>query len=274
MTRTELVESTQGVHLAVHELGGTGPLLVMAHATGFHGLVWKPLAERLSSKFRCVSLDFRGHGKSRLPEGADLEWRSFSQDLMAVVDHMSPDEPVRVVGHSMGGAAIAFAASAAPHRFLRAWAFEPILFPRTVGPQESPLAAAAARRRTDFASKAEALANYGSKRPLDSLHPDALRAYVDHGFDDTAHGVTISCRPEVEAGTFRHAACGADVAARAMSTPYALVIGSEDDGPADLSRAVAPMSDWLTLFETDMNHFGPLQDPDQVADMVVSWFDA
>ncbi|MBA2436887.1 MAG: alpha/beta hydrolase, partial [Acidimicrobiia bacterium] len=38
------VTTTDGVDIAVHDLGGRGRPLVLAHATGLHGLVWQPLA--------------------------------------------------------------------------------------------------------------------------------------------------------------------------------------------------------------------------------------
>ena len=40
----ETVPSTDGVTLAVHDLGGDGPPLLLCHATGFHGRVWTALA--------------------------------------------------------------------------------------------------------------------------------------------------------------------------------------------------------------------------------------
>jgi hypothetical protein len=45
------VPSTTGVELAVHDLGGNGPLLLVSHATGFHGYCYLPIADRLSEEF-------------------------------------------------------------------------------------------------------------------------------------------------------------------------------------------------------------------------------
>ncbi|HAL25242.1 MAG TPA: alpha/beta hydrolase, partial [Chloroflexi bacterium] len=51
--------------IAVHDWGGEGAPILLAHATGFHGLVWRPVAERLVAAGRHVwSFDFRGHGDS------------------------------------------------------------------------------------------------------------------------------------------------------------------------------------------------------------------
>ena len=112
------MKSTQGVELAVHDFGGEGPLLVMAHATGFHGMVYQPLVRQLQGHFHCVAFDFRGHGKSALPVGASLDWHRMTDDLLAVIRGVSPEEPVRVLGHSMGGACTALAAQRQPDQIL------------------------------------------------------------------------------------------------------------------------------------------------------------
>ena len=44
--------------VAIHYLdwGGDGPPLVLIHATGFLGAIWRPIAERLAGRFRIVSV--------------------------------------------------------------------------------------------------------------------------------------------------------------------------------------------------------------------------
>ncbi len=69
------VDSTDGVRLAVHELGPSDPdaaPLLLCHATGFHGRVWRALADELPDR-RCLALDFRGYGDSTEQDG-ELTW--------------------------------------------------------------------------------------------------------------------------------------------------------------------------------------------------------
>ncbi|GIU87162.1 MAG: hypothetical protein KatS3mg009_1677 [Acidimicrobiia bacterium] len=57
-----------GLALAVHDWGGTGRPVLLAHPTGFHGIVWAPVARRLvAAGCRVWSFDFRGHGDSDAP---------------------------------------------------------------------------------------------------------------------------------------------------------------------------------------------------------------
>lgn len=270
---TTTVRSSQGVDVAVHDLGGSGPLLVFAHATGLHGLVWIPLAARLAASFHCVSFDFRAHGHSTFPGGADLRWTSLAGDLLAVIDAVSPDTPVRAVGHSMGGAAIALAAHRRPDRFVGAWAFEPILLAASEQHHDPPIAQAAQHRRRSFPDRETALQSYGSRPPLGSLHPDALFWYVEHGFIDEPDGtVRLACEPANEAAVFRNAPCGADAAAVGAGLRYALVAGNDGGPPAQLTRAAAQRAEHLSLIELDLDHFGPLVDPDLVAESIIDWF--
>jgi len=66
--------AADGVAVAVHDLGGTGPPIVFAHATGLHGLVWRAVAAHLVDSFTCISFDERGHGDSGLPADPDFDW--------------------------------------------------------------------------------------------------------------------------------------------------------------------------------------------------------
>lgn len=86
------VASPPQAAVPVHDLGGGGEPLVMAHAAGFHGLVFSPLARELAGGFRCVSIDGRGHGDTALPRGVDPDWYG-----LAAGPHLGPLERPDVV---------------------------------------------------------------------------------------------------------------------------------------------------------------------------------
>ncbi len=269
------VESTDTVRIAVHDLGGDGPPLLLAHATGFCGRVWEPVVETLGARFHCHAIDFRAHGHSTRPD-RPLAWDGMAADVLAVVDWLDPGEPLAAVGHSMGGTALTMAEGARPGTFRRIWAFEPILFERTpdlVGPQPSPISEGARRRRATFASRQEAYARYRSRPPLDGLDDRALRAYVDHGFADTPDGqVTLRCRPDDEAGVFEHHHSDAPAALAGIAIPYRMAASGDGQLPAEACRAAAARHRHLELATyEELTHFGPLEDPDRIAADVVAW---
>lgn len=269
----ETVESTDGVILRLHDLGGDGPLLLMAHATGFCGPMWAPVAEVLSATFHCVAFDFRAHGYSTRPD-RPMEWDGMAEDVVAVVEALSPDAPVAAVGHSMGAAVLALAEAARPGTIQRAWAFEPILFadPGVVGPEPSPISEGARRRRSVFDSRDEVIERYGSRPPLSVLDQRALRLYAEHGFETRDDGsVALRCRPEDEAGVFEYHNTGAPAALAQLAIPYLIAVSGDGLRPAQAGRAAA-LANGLELVEYhDLTHFGPLQAPDRLAVDMLAW---
>ncbi|MCI3274659.1 SDR family oxidoreductase [Streptomyces cylindrosporus] len=96
---------TGGVELCVAELGETGrPTVVLVHGYPDSKEVWSEVATRLADRFHVVLYDVRGHGRSSAPQplrgGFTLE--KLTDDFLAVIDAVSPDRPVHVVGHDWG----------------------------------------------------------------------------------------------------------------------------------------------------------------------------
>lgn len=271
------VASSGGVLLAVHHLGGSDdrPVVLLAHATGFHGLVWAPLAAHLTDRYRVLSLDFRAHGASTRPDDGDLRWEGFGDDVLAVLDALAPREEPVAVGHSMGGAALLLAEAARPGTFAALACWEPIVFPPDApAERENPLAAGALRRRDVFPSKEAAYANFAAKPPLDALAEPALCAYVDHGFEDLADGtVRLRCRPEDESAVYRGG--GAHRGWRALpevTCPVTLLAGehSPATGPPLVAQQVARLPAGTVRVVSGRGHFGPLEDPSGVAEELLA----
>ena len=270
------VRSTNHVTLQVHDLGGDGPDLLFAHATGFHGRVWEPLARHLTG-FRMWSLDMRAHGDSTAPVDRPLEWEGFADDVLAVVDELGLDHPYGV-GHSKGGAALLLAEQRRPGTFCSLYLYEPVVMPpqyATGRNPDNPLSNGARRRRDSFADVEEAVANYAAKLPFSTLHPDALRAYVEHGFAPTDDGlITLKCRPEHEAEVYAHgSAHQAFLELGAVACPVTIALGVEETVPAVFGRAIAEnLADAVVESIPVLAHFGPLEDPALVARSITEAF--
>ncbi|MFE9722047.1 SDR family oxidoreductase [Streptomyces sp. NPDC005794] len=96
---------TGGVELCVAETGDPSrPTIVLVHGYPDSKEVWSQVAERLAERWHVVFYDVRGHGRSTAPRplrgGFTLE--KLTDDFLAVVDAVSPDRPVHVVGHDWG----------------------------------------------------------------------------------------------------------------------------------------------------------------------------
>ncbi|MCX6510815.1 MAG: alpha/beta hydrolase [Actinobacteria bacterium] len=270
------VTSTDGVEIEVHDLGGDGPPLVLAHATGFHGRVWEPLAAHLTG-FHLWSIDMRAHGDSDAPRDRPLEWYGFADDVLSVIDGIGLERPYGV-GHSKGAASLLLAEQARPGTFTALYLYEPVVVPTdnvTGHNPDNPLSNGARRRRDTFDSFDAAYENYASKPPFNTLHPEVLRVYVDHGFTQNVDGtVSLKCRPENEAEVYAHGMSHhAFAALHDVRCPVTIAMGVEDGVPAIFGRPIAEALPHGTIASfPDLAHFGPLEDPATIATSVLEAF--
>ena len=270
------IPSTDGVELEVHDLGGDGPPLLLAHATGFHGRVWEPLAAHLTG-FHRWSIDMRAHGDSDAPADRPLEWYGFADDVLSVIDALGLEKPFGV-GHSKGAASLLLAEQARPGTFSALYLYEPVVVPGdfvTDRNPDNPLSNGARRRRDTFESFDAAFENYASKPPFNSLHPEVLRVYVDHGFNQNPDGtVSLKCLPENEADVYAHGMSHhAFAALHEVSCPVTIAVGVEDTVPAVFARQIADALPMGTVASfPELAHFGPLENPSLVAASILDAF--
>lgn len=267
--------------LVVHDWGGDGPPLLLAHATGFHGLVWRPVAERLVAAGHHVwSFDFRGHGASnRSVQG--YAWERFADDVAGLLPALGldTDPGLLTVGHSKGAAALLLAESARPGTIRRAWCFEPVVIPgEPRDPDDGfPLAVGARRRRNRWDDPEEARRGWATRPPLGDLHPDALAAYVEHGLRRRADGSwELACTPDDEAAIYaRGPSHGLWLALPAIQTTVRVVCGEQSTAvPARLAeRIAARLPHGSVEVMAGVGHFGPLEDPDAAVASILAFGD-
>ncbi|EKF74524.1 short chain dehydrogenase [Alcanivorax hongdengensis A-11-3] len=79
------------------------PTVMLVHGYPDSSHVWEKVAERLSRDMRVIAYDVRGSGNSTAPAGkAAYRLSELSADLFAVIDAISPDQPVHLVAHDWG----------------------------------------------------------------------------------------------------------------------------------------------------------------------------
>jgi 3-oxoadipate enol-lactonase len=92
--------AVNGIEL-YYEVHGGGPPIVFAHGAGGNHLSWWQQVPNFRDRFRCVTFDHRGFGRSvDRPDGPGAA--AFVDDLAALIDHLEL-ERVRLVAQSMGG---------------------------------------------------------------------------------------------------------------------------------------------------------------------------
>ena len=273
--------TSDGLGIEVYDFGGDGTRdLLMVHATGFCAEVMTPLARALSDRYHCWGIDLRAHGRSDRPADGNFEWSGFARDVRAGVDHLGLERPDGF-GHSCGGASLLLAEQAVPGTFGSLYCFEPVIFPGTPEAgviEDNPLSAGARRRRDTFPSAELAFTNFSSKPPFDALDPEALRGYVEGGFElipadagGDGLSVRLRCRREDEAAIYAHG-FGHDAFDHLpeVACPVTLACGAETDsfGPTFLELDAARLPHPHIEILPGLGHFGPLEAPGPVAESV------
>lgn len=107
-----LVKAPDGIELAyeVRGVSGAGPFaVVLVHGWAGNRTYWERGIHLLAERYQVVALDLGGHGESGRGR-ADWNLPAFGDDVAAVVDDVGADR-IALVGHSMGGDAVVYAAA-------------------------------------------------------------------------------------------------------------------------------------------------------------------
>lgn len=94
-----------------YEVKGEGRPILFLHGWGMSSRVWKYQVERLSEKFKTVTLDLRGHGGSSPSD--DYTFEALARDVKEFIEGLSLG-PASLVGWSMGGSVAMMVANKFP----------------------------------------------------------------------------------------------------------------------------------------------------------------
>lgn len=235
----------------VHNAFGAGPTVVLVHGLGSTPAHWLPAARLLARRFRVVLVELPGHGASAMPEPFSLADVTRALDAAIAAE---TDDPVVVVGHSVGGLVAAAHALERPERV-----------------RGLVLVETALRPQADAAARAAAL------QALDQDYRDFVRtAWAAFG-RDSAQGALLA--REVLAHDSTHIerwirlALTVDLSARAASlrVPVLALVAPHTwphDEPWSVTAAALGYSGVPTLAVERIEpsgHFVPLDRPAEVA---------
>ncbi|CAI0796998.1 alpha/beta fold hydrolase [Serratia ficaria] len=103
----------QGLNFRYYDNQVQGPVLVFQHGlTGDHGQTRSTFTDE---QYRLITLECRGHGGSDLGPVAELNISTFTDDVIALLDHLNL-KTVAMAGISLGAAMSAAAAARYPER--------------------------------------------------------------------------------------------------------------------------------------------------------------
>lgn len=126
----------RGLRHHVTRWAGAGETIVLLHGWADTGDTFQFLVDAMSDQHSFVAPDWRGFGRTEWP--AEGYWfPDYLGDLDAMLDVWSPERPVTLVGHSMGGNVATLYAGIRPERVRRLVCIEGFGLPRTQ-PDQAP----------------------------------------------------------------------------------------------------------------------------------------
>ncbi len=266
-----------GIRLHYIDWGGLGAPIVILHATGFLGRIYRPIATALSAIGHVYSYDQRGHGDSAPSPADEYDWQDTVNDLAGFIAAMGFTS-VRGFGHSAGATAIGSLASERPDLISRAVLVEPVIFESPAARElgwRNPFIDRTLKRRRVFDSVDAMFQNFDNKFPYATWRKEILRDYCEYGTRPNAEGKReLKCLPEIEA-RFYQSSGDFDGMGRILrcEVPLLVMFGQRGDSPAAslAGRVAAGLKHGRVVNFEDAGHFIPMEQPEEVSRLAVEF---
>lgn len=246
------------------EVAGHGIPLVLLHGFPFHRGMWRAQIESLAGECRVIAPDLRGFGESTLAAD-DIEqgvaMSRYADDVAAVLEDLSVDEPIVLVGFSMGGYAAFQFAFKHPRRL------------RGLVLCDTRAVADTDEARAGRLKMAEAVLAEGDSKAAEAMLPKLLSAANLAGNGPAAAAVRsmlAAASPHAIAAAQRGMARRDDVRSRLgeIRCPVLGVVGAEDaiSPPAEMREIVAAVPQGRLVEIPESGHSTPLEQPAAVSE--------
>jgi pimeloyl-ACP methyl ester carboxylesterase len=96
------IARVNGTQIYYEDSGGDGPPIVFSHGLLWSTRMWDPQVAHFRDRFRCITYDHRGQGRSAKPIGSSIPIETCFDDAVALIEALEL-APCHFVGLSMGG---------------------------------------------------------------------------------------------------------------------------------------------------------------------------
>ncbi len=249
-----------------YDIAGTGSPIVLLHPTPADHEFFLPISQFLSSKYRLIIPDLRGHGESSLGNGpATMQKHAF--DVARVIDNAGIDR-APLLGVSIGGRVI--------FEFWRRFRdrVTALVLCNTEARADTPEA------RANRLRNAEDVLNRGTEPFFESMLPKLLGDTTRHSRPDLVEGALRLARrmsAEDVAGVQRGLADRPDSVStlKTISVPALIITGDEDvlTGVPDAELMKQSISGSEMKVVAKAGHFSPWEQPEEVGKLLRSFLD-
>ncbi|HYD79349.1 MAG TPA: alpha/beta hydrolase [Paucimonas sp.] len=268
----------------------TAPKIVMLHGWMDVSASFQFVVDNLAHDWHVIAPDWRGYGLTQRG-GADCYWfPDYLGDLDAILDRYSPNEPVNLLGHSMGGNVSCVYAGVRPERIAKLINLEGFGLPPTRAEQAPARYAkwlAELRRPTPlraYASRADVAARLQKTNPRLSDERAAFlaghwAAPNERGeweiLGDPAHKLTNPVLYRIDEVLACWRAITAPVLwVEARDTEAWRWMGAKESARAEIDRRIACIANVLTAVVDDAGHMLHHDQPEAVARLIEGFLGA
>jgi 3-oxoadipate enol-lactonase len=234
-----------------YEVHGTGSPILAVHGFPLSGKLWAEVASDLSRHHRLIVPDLRGLGQSRATSEASMQ--TYAEDLAAILTDAGINEPVTLMGLSMGG-----------YVLFEFWRRYPekvgaLILANTRAPADTPTAA-----EGRYATAQKVLAE-GSQVVADSMIGKLFADSAEEELKSEWYGIMANSSPMGVAAALRAMATRPDSTETlaTITVPTLIIVGSEDPitPPADSEAMHRAIDGSMLAIIEDAAHMTPVESP-------------
>lgn len=245
-----------GIDLFVSDEGEGKPALIFLHFWGGSSATWAGVISLLKDRYRCISYDSRGWGRSEKPdEGYNIA--SLADDALALIKVLKTDNYI-LIGHSMGGKVAQYIAAQKPAGLTKLILVAPSPSYSTQLPPDL-----AEGMRTAYTSPGRINETIDHVFKVTHIDADLRKALVEglqnHNTSSRLGWTDIALLENVSAGVAK------------INVPTLIIAGENDivDTPDRLEKEVLsliPGSEMIVI--PDVGHLSMLEKPSVVAKLI------
>ena len=261
------------------------PILHWAHANGFNGQTYDKLLSKLARKFNVYAWDTPGYGMSEKGPSYDEAnpILGYSYDLEALINELNKkhDRKILLAGHSIGGSLSLMVSKNIGEKISGLVLADPVvinfhhqyltkyLSPFGYDTSTLKLTKQALRKRDRWDSFEAVLNSYTNRGIFSTWKDGFLKDYLLGGTKKDENGVYLSCRPKIEAASFKNT--------EIVATPEII---SESKVPiillvAEIGSTTASLRSFKRLHNLKKleiieggTHFFPMERPDKIISVI------
>ena len=261
------------------------PILHWAHANGFNGRTYDRLLSKLTGNFNIYAWDMPGYGmteKGPLYDKVNPVLGN-SYDLEALISELNKKHKRKILlgGHSIGGSLSLMVSKYIKEKISGLILADPVVInyhyqylTKYLGPfgydsSTLKLTKQALKKRDRWDSFETVLNSYTNRGIFSTWKEGFLKDYLLGGTKSDKNGVYLSCRPEIEAASFKNTEIVATPKIiKGISVPIVLLV-------AEIGSTTASLASFKRLHNLKKlkiieggTHFFPMEQPDKLISII------